>query len=108
MDAAEPSLKASASESSQSELLISFAPTSWSGPIILGALLGYVVLCSLLRFSRINSLRSKLRLYDRASLSRMTNQDAFQVVQNIARFEFPLFYDLAVRLALFEVCLANC
>ncbi|KAG7436085.1 hypothetical protein ACKRZS_014094 [Fusarium odoratissimum] len=32
----------------------------------------------------------------------MTNQDAFQVVQNIARFEFPLFYDLAVRLALFE------
>ncbi|KAF5592609.1 dephospho kinase [Fusarium pseudocircinatum] len=102
MDAAKPSLKASASESSQSELLTSFAPTSWSGPIILGALLGYVVLCSLLRFSRINSLRSKLRFHDRASLSRMTNQDAFQIVQNIARFEFPLFYDLAVRLALFE------
>lgn len=86
-----------------SSLFISAMPTSWSGSILLGLFVGYVALCSLFRFSRINSLRSKLGYHDRASLSRMTNQDAFEITSHLARFEFPLFYDLSVRLALFEV-----
>ncbi|KAF4967184.1 hypothetical protein FSARC_5217 [Fusarium sarcochroum] len=93
---------ASASESLHTDSSVIFAPTSWSGPIILGVFLGYVTLCSLVRFSRVNSLQSRLGFKDRASLSRMTNQDAFEIVNSIAQFDFPLFYDLAVRLALFE------
>ncbi|KAH7252431.1 hypothetical protein BKA59DRAFT_161036 [Fusarium tricinctum] len=89
-------------EGVDSSLFISAVPTSWSGSILLGLFVGYVALCSLFRFSRINSLRSKLGYHDRASLSRMTNQDAFEIASHMARFEFPLFYDLSIRLALFE------
>ncbi|KPM42641.1 hypothetical protein AK830_g3933 [Neonectria ditissima] len=32
----------------------------------------------------------------------MTNQDAHEIAKNLIYLEFPLFYDLAVRLALFE------
>ncbi|RGP67780.1 dephospho- kinase [Fusarium longipes] len=95
-------MNASTSASFQSDLLTSFSPTSFSGPILLGIFVGYVALCSLVRFSRVNSLRSKLGFHDRASLSRMTNQDAFEIVKVMANLEFPLFYDLGTRLALFE------
>ncbi|KAF5022796.1 hypothetical protein F66182_5138 [Fusarium sp. NRRL 66182] len=98
----DPSTNTSTSESTQSDSPILFAPTSYSGPILLGAFLGYVALCSLVRFSRLNSTRSRLGFSDRKSLGRMTNQDAFEIVNTIAQLEFPLFYDLAVRLALFQ------
>ncbi|KAG8665598.1 hypothetical protein FPOAC2_10675 [Fusarium poae] len=95
-------MNASSSAPFQSDLLSRFSPTSISGPVLLGLFLGYVALCSLLRFSRINSLLSKYGYHDRASLSRMTNQDAFEIVKTMANLEFPLLYDLATRLALFE------
>lgn len=37
----------------------------------------------------------------------MTNQDAHEIAKNVAFFEFPLFYDLATRLALFEVSMSS-
>lgn len=84
--------------------LLSVQPSSWSGPVLVGAFLGYAALCSILRFRRINGLQSRLGFHDRKSLGRMTNEDAHRIVRNIANFDFPLFYDLSVRLALFEVC----
>lgn len=98
------SMSTSSSAGFQSDWITSFSPTSISGPVLLGLFLGYVSLCSLLRFSRINSLVSKLGFHDRASLGRMTNQNAFEIVKTMANLEFPLMYDLATRLALFEVC----
>lgn len=104
MSVSEPGLNNSTSEGFNSDLFTSFAPTSISGPVLLGIFLGYVALCSLVRFSRVNSLRSKFGFHDRASLSRMTNQSAFEIVKVMANLEFPLFYDFGTRLALFEVC----
>ncbi|KAJ3469316.1 hypothetical protein MRS44_003381 [Fusarium solani] len=82
--------------------LLSVQPSSWSGSVLVGAFLGYAALCSIFRFRRINALQSRLGFHDRKSLGRMTNEEAHQIVRNIANFEFPLFYDLSVRLALFE------
>ncbi|KAI8678826.1 MPAB-Lcp-cat domain-containing protein [Fusarium keratoplasticum] len=87
---------------------LSVQPSSWSGPVLVGAFLGYAALCSIFRFRRINALQSRLGFHDRKSLGRMTNEEAHQIVRNIANFEFPLFYDLSVRLALFEVCSSQC
>ncbi|KAI1052329.1 hypothetical protein LB507_007765 [Fusarium sp. FIESC RH6] len=98
----EPGLNSSSSAGFHSDLLTSFAPTSISGPVLLGIFVGYVALCSLVRFSRVNSLRFKFGFHDRASLGQMTNQNAFEIVKVMANLEFPLFYDLGTRLALFE------
>ncbi|KAJ3513538.1 hypothetical protein NM208_g15175 [Fusarium decemcellulare] len=98
----EPSSNLSTSSADQPELLISLRPSSWSGPVLLAAFLGYVALCSLSRFWRINSMQSRYGFHDRTSLGRMTNQQAQEIVKSIAQLEFPLFYDLSIRLALFE------
>ncbi|KAF4975839.1 hypothetical protein FZEAL_7428 [Fusarium zealandicum] len=97
-----PSANASTSLTNAPDFFKVLRPASWSGPVLLTALLGYVILCSLLRFRRINSLRSRYGFHERASLGGMTNQDAHEIVKNVFYFEFPLFYDLSVRLALFE------
>lgn len=79
------------------------AISMWSISAVFVGLAGYIALCSLLRFRRLESLQSKFNYTDRASLSRMTNQDAFEIVYNMAHWEFPLMYDVALRLALFQV-----
>ncbi len=40
---------------------------------------------------------------DRASLARMTVEDAQTIVKITATYEFPFSYDLALRFALFKV-----
>lgn len=71
--------------------------------VALGGFLGYVGLCSALRFQRINRLQKKYGFTTRESLSRMTNDEAQQISLMAAQYEFPLFYDLALRVALFRV-----
>lgn len=75
---------------------------SWPALILLG-FTSYAALCSLFRFRRLQSVRARYGYTDRASLARMTNQDAHEISKNLIYLEFPLFYDLSVRLALFEV-----
>ncbi|KAM5351262.1 hypothetical protein ACJ41O_003985 [Fusarium nematophilum] len=84
------------------DLIDTLRPTSWSGSIFLTGFIGYVLLCSLLRFWRIKSVLSRYGFHDRKSLGRMTNQEAHEIAKNTIYLEFPLFYDLSVRLALFE------
>ncbi|KAG8428663.1 hypothetical protein J3459_002527 [Metarhizium acridum] len=79
----------------------SFRALSW-GQISLIAFVSYVTLCSFLRFRRINKLRQRYPYPDRASLAHMTNEDAQIIVQNISSYEFPYFYDLSQRYALFR------
>ncbi|KAH7023779.1 hypothetical protein EDB80DRAFT_807901 [Ilyonectria destructans] len=74
---------------------------SWPALILLG-FASYAALCSLLRFRRLQWVRARYGYTDRASLARMTNQDAHEISKSLIYLEFPLFYDLSVRLALFE------
>ncbi|KND88003.1 hypothetical protein TOPH_07382, partial [Tolypocladium ophioglossoides CBS 100239] len=77
-------------------------PLSW-GAVALGlAFVACATACSLLRFRRLNDIRSRYKFPDRASLSRMTHADAQAIAYNVSSFEFPLFYDLALRYALFK------
>lgn len=48
-------------------------------------------------------MRSRLGYTDRASLSRMTNKDSREIVQQITQYEFPFCYDLSLRFAVFKV-----
>lgn len=75
---------------------------NWPALILLG-FASYAALCSLLRLRRLQSVRARYGYTDRASLARMTNQDAHEISKSLIYLEFPLFYDLSVRLALFEV-----
>lgn len=77
-------------------------PASWRTILIVSSV-SYVALCSLLRFRRINNVRSRYNFPDRESLSRMSNQEAHEILKVIVYFEFPTFYDLALRFALFRV-----
>ncbi|KAK8932532.1 Mycophenolic acid synthesis protein B [Metarhizium anisopliae] len=80
----------------------SFRVLSW-GQISLIAFVSYFSLCSFLRFRRVNKLRQRYPYPDRASLAQMTNEEAQVIVQNICSYEFPYFYDLSQRYALFRV-----
>ncbi|KAM0513726.1 hypothetical protein ACHAPE_007552 [Trichoderma viride] len=63
----------------------------------------YLLLCSSLRFQRLNSMRRRFNYPDRESLSRMTNEDAQKIVHAVSVYEFPLLYDLALKYAIFKV-----
>lgn len=76
--------------------------SSWV-PILAATLICYAILCSSLRFRRIHKMRSRLGYTDRASLSRMTNKDSREIVQQITQYEFPFCYDLSLRFAVFKV-----
>ncbi|KAH7162330.1 hypothetical protein B0J13DRAFT_633265 [Dactylonectria estremocensis] len=75
--------------------------SSWPALLLIG-FVSYICLCSLLRFKRIKSTRVRYGYTNRASLARMTNQDAHEIAKSLIYLEFPLFYDFSVRLALFE------
>lgn len=57
----------------------------------------YVCLCSALRFRRVNGLRSKYGFKDRKSLSRMTNEEAYEISRAITVYEFPMLYNLSLH-----------
>lgn len=72
-------------------------------PFVALVLMGYIAVCSSLRFKRVESLQKRLGFQARDSLSRITNTQARDIVYSAASYEFPLFYDLALRVALFRV-----
>ncbi|KAK5989919.1 ER-bound oxygenase mpaB' [Cladobotryum mycophilum] len=63
---------------------------------------GYLILCSSLRFQRLKSVRRRYNYPDRESLSRMTNSDARDILETVSLLEFPLLFDLSLRFALFK------
>ncbi|KAF5518848.1 Mycophenolic acid synthesis protein B [Colletotrichum aenigma] len=70
--------------------------------MLLSLLAGYLVLCHSLRFRRINNLQKRMGYTDRASLARMTNNDAQLILKHMIEFEFPKFYTLALQFAIFK------
>lgn len=87
---------------SSNDAIASRLPLSWTSLVGLG-LLGYVSLCSVLRFQRIRHLQSRLNYPDRQSLSRMTVSDAQEILNSIAKHDCPTMYDFSLRLALIRV-----
>ncbi len=77
--------------------------TSWSTWLTI--LTAYAGVCSLLRFRFEKAMRVKFNYPDRASMARMTNDDAQAILQYIITREFPYMYKLALQFAIFKVSL---
>lgn len=72
-------------------------------PYLVGGFVGYIALCSALRFRRVNNTQAKLGFKSRESLARMTIAEAQMISKQMMYYEFPYFYDLSLRLALLKV-----
>lgn len=70
--------------------------TAWTRYII-GGLLFYIVLCSLLRYQRRDAKLKQFNFPDRKSLSRMTNVEAQAIITYLAELEFPKIYYTSVQ-----------
>jgi hypothetical protein len=62
----------------------------------------YIVLCSILRFQRRDTMQRKFNYPDRQSLSRMTNADAQAITVYLLELEFPKMYYTSIQFALFK------
>lgn len=76
--------------------------TAWliGVPAVLGL---WVILCSSLRFRNEKAMLRRYNYPTRASLAKMTNDDAQQILMNILDYEFPLIYKLSLQFGLFKV-----
>lgn len=79
----------------------------WLDPRIaytLAGLLAYSSLCHMLRFQRLRSLQRKYTFGtpSRPSLSSMTDQEAYEILTEIAEAEFPALFEKGLQLALFR------
>lgn len=63
----------------------------------------WVILCSSLRFKHEKAMLRRFNYPTRASLAKMTNDDAQQIFKYIIDYEFPLMYRLSLQSALFRV-----
>lgn len=78
-----------------------FAWRSKSGAAIL--LLGYLALVRSLRYRREASMRKKFNFPNRASMARMTNDEAQEIIKYVAGYEMPHMQILGLEFALFKV-----
>ncbi|KAI0810047.1 hypothetical protein GGR55DRAFT_679276 [Xylaria sp. FL0064] len=78
--------------------------SSWKDYIVPVAL-GYIVLCRTLRYRGEKKLRRRMGFPEgcgREALSRMTNDQAQQIIKYLATYEFPEFHVLALQFGLFK------
>jgi hypothetical protein len=83
------------------KMLSTFSWKSKKGLLI--ALIGYMALVRSLRYRRESALRRKYKYHDRASLSRMTTEEAQQILRTLAGLEFPMIHRLSLEFGLFKV-----
>ncbi|UNI14016.1 hypothetical protein JDV02_000700 [Purpureocillium takamizusanense] len=98
---APPSLSSPTQQQHQQQAMMMRMMFSWPAALTL-ALVVYVTACSFLRFRRLRGLHARFKYPDRESLSRMTAEDAQAIVHTMSSWECPLFFDLALRYALFK------
>ncbi|KAL2398838.1 ER-bound oxygenase mpaB' [Exophiala dermatitidis] len=70
--------------------------------LAIAVVLGYVTVVSAVRFRRRDSLSTRYPYHDRASLARMTVDDAFDIQLPLAELEFPTTFSFSVFFALFK------
>ncbi|KAI0098734.1 hypothetical protein GGR51DRAFT_537277 [Nemania sp. FL0031] len=80
---------------------LSCFPTSANSIILLVFIL-YVTLCTALRFRKMRSVANNFGYSTRASLARMTVDDAYQIQRWLAEQEFPKVFSASVFFALFK------
>ena len=89
-----------------SDLALETSLKSWTfHAAAAAALILYPVIVSVLRCRRIEGLEVKYKATSRESLAKMTDNEAFDVVNNMAELEFPTIYEKALQFALFRVLL---
>jgi hypothetical protein len=69
----------------------------------LSALLAYPLLVASLRHRRSRNLESKYRYATRESYARMTDNEAFEIWNQMSELEFPTIFEKALQFALFRV-----
>lgn len=89
------------------EPVFSVVSSSWK-TVALTLFLGYVLLCRALRYRREASMRRKFGYPDRASLARMTTEDAQLILRDLLTLEFPQFAVTALQFGLFKVRFMVC
>lgn len=59
--------------------------------------------CSFFRFRKEKAMLQRFGYSDRASMAKMTNDDAQKILENIMSYEFPLLYKFSLQFAIFKV-----
>ncbi|KAF2995163.1 hypothetical protein E8E14_001705 [Neopestalotiopsis sp. 37M] len=84
-----------------SKVTAAAADGSWKTTAIsLGV--GYLVLVQALRFQREKSMRKRYGYPDRASLHKMTVEDAQKIIKELSSLEFPFTNETSLQFALFK------
>ncbi|KAI0126270.1 hypothetical protein BJ170DRAFT_582302 [Xylariales sp. AK1849] len=73
----------------------------WS-MILVPSFLGYLLLVQLLRFRRERGMRIRYGYPDRASLAKMTVEDAQKIIKDLSTLEFPAFLVTSLQFGLFK------
>ncbi|KAJ5135199.1 uncharacterized protein N7515_004477 [Penicillium bovifimosum] len=71
-------------------------------PYAAGLLLAWPVLAMSLRYRRMRKLQKKYKYPTRESLSKMTDQEAYEIQKEVAQLEFPFMFVKALQFALFR------
>ncbi|CAI7613282.1 unnamed protein product [Penicillium glandicola] len=71
-------------------------------PYAIGLLLAWPVVTTTLRFQRLRKLHKQYAYPTRESMSKMTDEEAFQIQKQIAQFEFPFIFIKSLQFALFR------
>lgn len=66
-------------------------------------IVGYAIVCSCLRFRYEKAMMRRFNYPDRASLSKMTSNDAQSILSYLMTYEFPYIYKTALQFAIFKV-----
>lgn len=82
--------------------LLKNLPFEFNKQNIVVAVLGYLLLCRLLRYSRQWYLWTKYPYKDRSSFANMTTTHAFEIQKRIFQYEFPFTAAQSLGFALFR------
>ena len=77
-----------------------------STPAIILAIIGcYVVACKALRYARRDRMHKRFPYKTREDFSKMTGEDAWEIVRYCSSLEFPLIVTKSLEFALFKYVL---
>ncbi|ERF70619.1 hypothetical protein EPUS_02485 [Endocarpon pusillum Z07020] len=78
------------------------SPMPRSLPWVVALLLGYPLLQQYLRYRRLNAMKTKYNYSTRQDLAKMTDQEAWEIFNNLAELEFPTMFEKGIQFALFR------
>ncbi|KAI2733497.1 hypothetical protein CBS147332_512 [Penicillium roqueforti] len=71
-------------------------------PYAVGLLIAWPVVTTSLRFQRLRKLHKQYAYPTRESMSKMTDEEAFQIQKQVAQLEFPFIFIKSLQFALFR------